>query len=469
MLHVSSASANGRFPGADQLVIAPSDAQHLLVRATFGFIETYDAGGSWQWICEEIVGQIGTADPPLAVTGDGTIVVGVPFQGVAISHDRGCTWLYAPPLANQLVVDLTGEPSDPASLLVLVSTYDAEAPPDAGLAFINRVVETKDNGRTWTQLGMALPRDLIATTIEVAPSDARRIYVGGMIGDPPLEAIVRSEDGGQTWIRTTLPSSNGSGGWFVSAVDSRNPDRLWMRALAHAPDAFGMATTTLRMSADRGETWSDLARTEGSMFGFALSPDGSQLAYGGPQDGIFVGPSDGSGSFAQVSSLRNRCLTWSASGLYACATEPYDPFAVGMTRDGGASFRAIYQLADTCPQVCPDDGPFARLCHASWSDPSSGAALLTRATAESCSVPWAKTGISAEGGPDASRSDAGEESGDTRALVASGGSCQQAAGPARCPALWVGPLLLAWMRTRRRHLSLAASESRLAENVRRRA
>jgi hypothetical protein len=113
-LRCAPAHANGRFPGADQLIADPIDPQHLVVRTTFGFISTRDGGAHWSWICEEIVGRIGTADPPIAVMGDGTIVVAVPFEGGAVSHDEGCTWSRAPdPLAGQLAVDVTLEPNDP--------------------------------------------------------------------------------------------------------------------------------------------------------------------------------------------------------------------------------------------------------------------------------------------------------------------------------------------------------------------
>jgi hypothetical protein len=62
-----------------------------------------------------------------------------------------------------------------------------------------------------------------------------------------------------------------------------------------------------------------LAATDNqAMLGFALSPDGSRLAYGGPADGLFIGASDGSEGFTKLSELRVRCLRWNQTGLYAC-------------------------------------------------------------------------------------------------------------------------------------------------------
>jgi len=454
-LHVTAAFANGRFPRADQLVIDPSDPHHLLARATFGFIETHDGGASWSWICEEIVGRIATTDPPIAITGDGTIVVAVPFDGVAVSHDKGCSWTRAPPpLAGQLVVDMTLEPRDPAGLLVLSSTNVPRAGGDAGLELVNRIVETKDNARTWGQLGIALPGEFIATTLEVAPSDPNRIYVGGVIGDPPSEAIEQSGDRGQTWTLTKLPGPMTSAGVFIGAIDPKDPDRVWIRIFARETDALGMAPTTLRVSSDRGATWKDLAETTGSMFGFALATDATSLAYGG-QDGVFIGPSDGSGEFKRVSTLNNRCLTWATAGLYACGTEPIDLFTVGLSTDAGERFDALYKLADTCPQSCPDDGPFVQVCRASWTDPLNGVATLTRATEKACSVAWAK--VSGDGTIEDAAGDGGDRGareGSTASapFEASGGcSCQTGRADGRGPHIvGAGALALYLARRRRR-------------------
>src|SRR5262249_47252971 len=151
-----------------------------------------------------------------------------------------------------------------------------------------------------------------------------------------------------------------------------------------ALDPFGMAPTTLLTSGDRGASWTTVASTAGSMFGFGLSPDGTELAYGTQQDGIFVAPTDGSGPFERVRMLKDRCLTWSRAGLYACGTEPIDAFSVGRSTDEGRSFDALYRFADTCPQTCPDDSSFGRACRAPWTDPSSGVRVLTGATGTTC-------------------------------------------------------------------------------------
>ena len=441
------ARANGRFPAADQLIVDPSNPQHLVVRTTFGFLDSVDGGKEWRWTCEEIVGRIASQDPPFTVTGDGTVVVAVPFEGVSVTHDRGCTWSRAPaPLAGQLAVDVTLVPNEPASMVVLTSTNDTDfdaAGPDAPSEFRNLVVETKDDARSWTLLGTPLARDFIAATIEIAHSDPNRIYASGVFVEPADRdatirttlrgAIERSEDRGQTWTRAFVPSPPGLSGVYISAVDPANADRLFVRVLLEPDPVTGASPTTLLVSSDKGATWKELAHTDEAMLGFALSPDGSTLAYGTIGQGIFLGPPDGSSPFENVSKIQNRCLTWTPAGLYACNTDlgrsanPPNDFAVGISHDRGATFDKLYRLYETCPTTCPEDSVFNRTCRMTW-EMKPGITVATGATGETCTVPWAKTatpdggagGSGAGGGPGGS---AGSDAGATPPGSEQGSSC----------------------------------------------
>jgi photosystem II stability/assembly factor-like uncharacterized protein len=407
-----AAGANGRFPAADQLLIDPSDPKHIVARTTFGFVESRDGGKQWVWTCEEIIGKIASEDPPFAVSGDGSVVVAVPFEGVSVTHDHGCTWTRAPaPLLGQLAVDVTLDPSDLASLVVLTSTNDTspDAGPNAPQQFLNLVVETKDNGVTWGLRGVPLARDFIAATIEIARSDPNRIYASGVFGEPRQAGIERSEDGGKTWTRTLVPSGSDLGSVYISAVDAQNADRLFVRVLRQADIATNRTPTTLLESTDKGSSWREVATTDESMLGFALSPDGTQLAYGTIGQGVFLGPSDGSAPLAKVSDVQNRCLTWSAAGLYACGTDlgrdppatmssaqPPQTFAIGLSHDLGKSYDTLFKLFQTCPATCPDESRFNTVCRTVWQM-KPGITTATAATGEMCTVPWAKT-TAPEGG-----------------------------------------------------------------------
>jgi hypothetical protein len=392
--YASGAHANGRFPAANQLVFNPADPSHFVVRTTFGFVESTDDGATFRWICENVVSPGGVQDPPLAVTGDGSFVVAVPFEGVAVSHDHGCSWAYAPaPLAEQFAVDVTLDPRGPSTLLVLTSTGDSSVPAGSDPEFIDLLVETRDDARSWSVIGAPLPRDFIAAAFDVAPSDTDRIYVSGIAGvAQPSAAIERTDDRGETWQRYPLPLPAVPTGVFLSAIHPHDPDRLWVRVRFSA-ESSGATPTSLYASTDGAESWVEIADTPDSMLGFALSPDGETLAYGSLMAGVLSGPTT-SNAFAPIATLANRCLTWTSSSLYACGTEPLDPFALGMTTTPALPFEPLYRLASTCPQECAETTAFTATCQAPWSDPQ-GIAEATQASGESCSVPWARASSSA--------------------------------------------------------------------------
>jgi hypothetical protein len=445
----SSAFANGRFPAADQLIIDPGDPTHIVLRTTFGFVETRDNGKNWLWTCEEIIGRIANSDPPFAVTGDGTVVIAVPFEGVSITHDHGCTWSRAPaPLAGQLAVDVTLEPNDASSLVVLTSTNDTpqDAGPNLPPEFLNLIVETKDNGVSWAQRGTPLSRDFIAATIEIAPSDPERIYASGVFGEPLKGALERSENGGRSWTRSSVPTPSTLSSVYISAVDAKNPDRIFVRILELEDVATNAKATTLVVSNDKGDTWKELGKTSDAMLGFALSLDGTKVAYGSIAQGVMLGPSDGSAPFVKVSDIQNRCLTWSPAGLYACNTDLIlDPtlagrasptrtdFAVGLTRDLGATYDTIYRLFQTCPTECPAASTYNKTCRNTWQT-KPGVVTATHATGATCTVEWAKMDVP-DGGARTDAGSGGTGGGGTGGGSADGGSdvTGPMVGPTRTP------------------------------------
>jgi hypothetical protein len=295
--------------------------------------------------------------------------------------------------------------------------------------------------------------------------------VGGTSStDRSLGIVQRSEDGGASWTTSSVELPPGSGSMFISAIDPSDPDRLWVRLPARG-DRFGVLPVTLMMSEDKGESWSTLAATENqAMLGFALSPDGTQLAYGGPGDGLFVGASDGSEGFTKRSELRVRCLRWNADGLYACGTEsinpgqPADPFSVGLSTDEGASFRAIYSMKDTCPAACAQETGFAMTCMDVWS----ALVPFLGASGEACEVPWARPqdgGVrdagpraDASSGQDASTQDASRGEGSAAPEGAGGCGCHviRSERTSRAPlSLALAALVIAWTRRRARLLIVA--------------
>ena len=403
------ALANGRFPAANQLVIDPGDATHLVLRTTYGLLQTTDSGTSWSWICEQAVGYGGTEDPAIGITGDGTVLAGF-FEGLSVSHDRGCSWgIIAGPLDQQYAIDVTVETNVPARALVLTSLGMKDL-------FRTALTETVDDGATWTQVGVPMSTDLLGLTVEIAPSRLERVYVSGLAGASFGGVIARSDDRGETWTQFSL---EGASAPYIGAVDPTNPDRLYVRV-----DSRDTADDELYLSDDGAATWTKIFTSTQDMLGFALSPDGSKVAAGGPEAGLFVA-STRDFVFSQVSQLRVKCLKWHQDGLYACADEFVDGFTLGLSKNDGATFDALYHLPDLSPLECGAETPTGNVCPATWpdiattigADSSSGSGSRTRGASSSL-----MSGTSAQRRDDAPSCEVrghapGQPSGESRAAV----------------------------------------------------
>jgi hypothetical protein len=351
LLSASHATANGRYPAAGQIVVDPSDPDHIVVRATYGFTSSRDGGKTWSWICEGSVGYAGEQDPAIALTGDGTLLAGV-FEGLAVSRDE-CGWSFAGgALRGQFTIDVSVEKNAPARAVAITAT------PKGGGTFVSALWGSDDHGDTW-QLRGELDASLNLLTVDVAPSQPSRIYVSGIEGGSGASVLARSHDGGASWEYLPITGSDGAIGPFLSAIDPDDPDRVYLRLRAIPVDR-------LLVSQDAGSSWTTAFESGGTLLGFALSPDGSRVAVGGSEDGIWTAPT-ASLSFTQISAVRAQCLTWTAAGIYACAKQEDEQFTIGLSADGGTTFAPVMHLAGVCGVLaCDQSSSVGATCPSEW-------------------------------------------------------------------------------------------------------
>jgi MYXO-CTERM domain-containing protein len=355
----SLASANGRYPAAGQIALDPSDANALLVRATYGLLLTKNQGQRWDWICEGAVGFNSAEDPMVSFTADGTLLAGI-FEGLSTSTDHGCTWGFAGgALANHYVVDLAVDKVDPTKGVLVISNNAGVN--DAGVGvYLGQLWQTSDSGKTWAQAGTNLPDQLLGLTVDTAPSDPNRVYVSGRMGPPDYKGVLqRSDDRGATWQELPIPGSDDKALPYIGAIDPNDPDVIYVRLDSSPGDH-------LVVSKDGGHTWSSAFDTTGDMLGFALSPDGATVAVGGPKDGLWTAPSS-TLSFTKVASVGALCLTWAQAGLYACGDEFIDGFVAGLSTDQGKTFTPLMHLQGLCgPLACDSGSSVATQCTMAW-------------------------------------------------------------------------------------------------------
>jgi hypothetical protein len=386
-LATTAARANGRLPGATGLAIHPTDERQLLLGLTYGLALTRDGGASWTWMCEQqIEGNGGDVDPSIIITGDGTLVVlSLTNGGVLVSRDDGCSFERATgPLYGQRGVDLTLDTSRPGRVLALTSTILEVV--DRRPRFHNVLAQSLDHGRSWEVLA-ELPDDFSPETVEVAPSDGDRIYLSGTAAADPLQGIVeRSDDGGHRWVRSTVQLPKGSGSLFLSGIHPHDPDRLWFRVPGRG-DIYGVLPARLWVTTDAGATFTPLGDTKGGMLGFAVSPDGERVAFGGPLDGLFLVAADASAPPAKVSDMQVSCLRWQSSGLYACALEPASAYSLGYAAEPTRGFVPLWQRANTCRDACTPAASLEMQCREPWEDIAPFIAAETAMCEASSSLP----------------------------------------------------------------------------------
>jgi hypothetical protein len=446
----SAARANGRLPGANQLFVDPSNPAHLVTRATFGMLQSADAGAHWFWICEEVISPAeALLDPATVVTGDGTMIVST-SDGPAISGGGGCDWGTLPvPLMGRDVIDFTIDKQVPAHVWTAFTDFT-----DAGGRTV--FAESLDQGRNWQTKGQV--PSFYATTLDVSPSSSLRMYAADSTG-----LFARSDDGGEQWNVLTNPGAK-TAPVYVTAIDPKNPDRVYVR-VSEAPGK-------LMVSDDKGASWTTIFTDASPLLGVALSPDGSKIAIGSADSGLQLS-STSTFAFHPVNPVAPKCLTWAAAGLYVCADESTDRFTIGLSIDDGASISPLLHRSDVVPLACPASSMTGGVCPSVWCD-SVREPLQAKAGCQSSSGDaGGEVGVES-GSPEAAREgneDNQGEAGSTDALrsgeatpSSSGGcACRLGRGRSGPSELGLAGLLIALIRRRRRVRAGAVLELTEAE------
>lgn len=401
----TTASANGRFPAANQIVVDPTNANHIVVRTTYGILVSSDAGKAWDWVCEQAVEWTGQYDPPVTLTKDGTLIAGV-YDHLGVGTQGGCAWDRPPPLETKNVIDVSTQKNDPQVAVALTSNAMA------GSMFVTQVWRSSDNGANWAKVGMDLPTDFVGTTLDVAPSDPKFIITSGQIGKGGPGVLQVSTDDGMTWVKRDIPGTDIDHVPYIAAIDPTDPMKIYVRLTG--PQGVLLATS------NGGISWTNVFTGQGILKGFALSPDGSSILAGGETDGIHQ-ISTADFTETQISTVHAQCLVWTDNAIFACGPEAKDGFTVGKSVDGGKTFMPLNLLACVRgPLACDAATDVGMACPAVWP---ATAELIDTA---SCAMGTGGAGGAGGGGGVGAGGSAG--SGESSSSSSSGASTSGAGG-----------------------------------------
>jgi photosystem II stability/assembly factor-like uncharacterized protein len=348
----SVAFANGRFPAANQLVVDPDEPAHFLLRATYGLLASHDAGQSFSWICEDVLGDVGETDPAVALVHGGLVVTAAQDR-LLVSDAAGCSFANAlPASASEFPVDVSNDPADASLALAVARSGDGSG--DVYLYEING-----DSGEA-QRLATTLGNDLFPLTLDAAKTEPRRIYVTAL-STAPASVLLRSDDRGESWQRFEIHPYERLQA-YIAAVDPNDADKLYVRVNDDPSDH-------LLVSTDAGEHFAEVTLLPTKLLGFALSPDGASIAVGGPGAPLQVASSAELEFAAKGDAFQHlSCLKWTEAGLYACADDRTDGFTLGVSSDAGASFAALFHAGALTPLACDAASDVGAECPHVWSN-----------------------------------------------------------------------------------------------------
>ena len=365
-----TAAANGRFPRAERLLEDPRDSSHLILGATFGMLVTDDAGKEWRHVCEASFGQADLqTDPLLALAPDGALLTGI-YANVARSEPNGCDFKKTLGSSNrEAVPDFALSASVPGrAVAILVKLVE-------GGSHENWLYRSDNGGKTWSVVGEQLANIAAVATVDIAPSNDARIYVSGLDADG-AGVLLRSSDGGESFEPFPIATDPASQEVpYIAAVDSENEDAIYLRTddwVFDPLDQVANANDALLFSDDGGQHFAELSRKPGKLYGFAFSPDNTQLliGYGDPVEaggGRLTDPAalgiyralKGTSDFEKIYDGSIGCLTFTEQGLYACTLEAETGYSLGLATDtdfdaAAPSFKPLLSLKDVAgPVECP--------------------------------------------------------------------------------------------------------------------
>ncbi|MDX2092630.1 MAG: MYXO-CTERM sorting domain-containing protein [Kofleriaceae bacterium] len=320
----SIASANGRDPNTSTLTFRRGMEEHIVAGMTFGMLQSHDSGETWHWMCEKAIRYGGNWDPDYAYSATGAIFA-TTYDGSLVNRDS-CA--FEPVKGNTFISSIALGPDDAVFMAAShVATPSTGDPGDA------RIYKSTDDGATFpTSTSPGQVGDWW-TSIEVAPSDAQRVYLAGyrLVGMDRTQLLFKSTDGGTSFQPMNLTGITGTNRSDITIVGihKTDPDKVYVRVTEQVLNAVSDA---IFRTTNGGESW-ELIKTENDYLAFLVRNNGDLLV-AGKSVGLYASAaaSNGSAWTPIPGAPRIGCLVETTANVVWACTQNFGPEGAGIMK-----------------------------------------------------------------------------------------------------------------------------------------
>jgi hypothetical protein len=378
------ARGNGALPASFGILLPADRPQQIVLATNFGMIFSEDGGATWLWTCEQAQTSLGYLYGIGPSPRDRFYGLS-PEQGLAFSDDNSCTWRRSAGALSTLVAsDFFVDRGNPERVVAVASTVD----PDTLEVGPDRVVESTDAGTTFADTVLyEAPADANVVSIEIARSNPMIVYVALYRTPGRHPHLLRSDDGGRTWMDRDLEAGIGEFEFRILAVDPDDPDVLYLRVVASGMEHVAVTrdggmtlTMPVTITGPFGGGLSSFLR----MASGTVLVGGFLTIEGGGMNGVAYRSTDGGHTFVPwtlTPQPRIFGLAERNGVLYVAGKNYSDGWALATSRDEGVTIQPISRYEDvrgvkSCTMdVCADQCSLVA-SQAVWTNDVCSGALL---------------------------------------------------------------------------------------------
>jgi hypothetical protein len=368
----SRAWANGALPASYGILLPADKPQQIVLATNFGMIISEDAGASWLWTCEQPQTSFGYLYGVGSAPRDRFYALS-PEQGLGFSDDGSCAWQRSGGVLATLVAsDFFIDRSNGDRLLAVAAAID-----DTGGFGAPSIFASADGGMTFASTPLYVaPAGANIVSIEIARSNPMVIYAAMYTTADNHPRLLRSADGGQSWMDRDVQAGLGANQFRILAVDPEDADLLYLRVTASGMDEVAVTR-------DAGATFAfPVTVAGGALSAFARLASGTVLVAGytslpsGATNGVAYRSTDRGHTFVpwtldpqpHIFGLAER-----AGVLYLAGKNYSDGWALATSRDEGVTIQPLSSYEDVrgikhcAMSICADQCALVAM-QAVWSN-----------------------------------------------------------------------------------------------------